>query len=445
MKRIVGKELERILKERADLAAFFGLKEQIEPARQDNILVVDTNLAIDHALSAARSKNKPVYYYIPWQTAFPVVSDYISGDGFNELIKVMDIAEALDKVDTVIFVDVGFAALIEQLREHKFNVWGAPPAVERLETDRVYMRKVYKELGIKTTEAEIVKGVNGVLDYLEKHQGEVFFIKVNLFRGNVESFRTDSVESARTLLESGNFGPYADKIDFVIEKAVEEEAVEIGVDAWFNGEKFLKKHFFTMEDKGSGNIGKFVEESIFTEHWLKPLEKWLKEQGFKGSICIEGFWTGKEFLAIDTTSRISFPCSASWAFGIKDYWDFLKGVASGSIDDFEYFYPYQVEIGVYTDEVDRWRKLSIEEGKLRERELGLGFRRVVKTEDGLYYVPGDFLVATGLGAGSSIKEALERAAEAANSVSSYNIQPATGVIDNFLKKIEQLRKWGVGY
>lgn len=208
------------------------------------ILTIDTNLGLSHALALGRADEK-VYYSVAGISAYPNIEENISGYGFKEIIKENDWAKVVKDCDTIIFLDSGYGSLVDTFREAKYNVWGSPAIVEQLEFDRIYFREVMKKLGIKTVDAEVVHGIDEVIDYLKKNKGK-FYIKLNKYRGNVETFGTDSVGEAVTLLYP-SFPVMGDELDFIIEK--ESEGIEIGADCFFNGKRFLKKYFFTFEKK----------------------------------------------------------------------------------------------------------------------------------------------------------------------------------------------------
>jgi len=404
---------------------------------EKEILFVDTNIGIDHCLGL-RKKGYKVYLEETWRSAYPVFTDYITGDGFEGIVKIDDMGEVLDRVQVIIFADITFGGTIDLLRKNNKAVWGAGTSVEKLESDRIYMREVYNKLGIAVTEAVVLKGVKNVLAYLEKNKG-VHYVKLNKFRGNIETFRASGVEDAKVLFESAGFGPYADDFDFIVE--VESDGVEIGCDCFFNGEKFVKPHFFTIEIKGMGNVCKWVEDSIFVNQYMDKIADWLKQQKFRGVICVEGFWDGKVYKVIDTTSRFPYPDSACYPKSIINYPDVLVGIAEGTLDRFEVKKPYQCEIGIYTDNTDVPRVLDIEPKVLPN----IGFRRIVSKNGKFYYIPGDNLVCTCNGQGDTMEEAMEEAKKVTDGVRAYNIQATTGVIDKFKETVNKLKELGVEF
>jgi hypothetical protein len=405
------------------------------------ILAIDTNMGLDHCLTMAKDEKKPIYYAVAGISAYPTIEENISGQGFEELVKENDWAKVIKECDTVIFLDSGYGALVDTVRAAGYNTWGAPAEVEALEFDRIYFRKKAKELGIETNEATIAHGVEEVLKFLgqKENEGKRFFIKLNKYRGNVETFGTSSVLEAKILLQH-SFPAMGEEMDFIIE--YEAEGTEIGADAWFNGKRFLKKHFFTVEKKGSGNMGVFVEHSVLDDFMTK-ITPYLAEHNYHGAFCFEGFWDGKTFRASDITPRIPYPCSASWTLAIKNYATFFRGIASGKIEDFEILFPYQVQMAAFAEDPSIWRVVNIDESKLDGKTKKISFRKVIKQDDNYIYVPKDDLMAACLGAGDSWESAMKAADECTDSISAYKCSVETGVQLYFKSTLETLKKYNI--
>jgi len=399
------------------------------------LVFVDTNLGIDHALAAARDLGEKVYFYIPWHTAYPTFEQSVAGRGFTELEKITDLSEVESHVSVVVFVDVGFAPTIARLKKAGLNVYGCTPRIERLETDRVWSKRTMVSLGLSVTDYTVVKGVSGIVGYFKAHAGETSYVKLDLFRGNRETFRADSADSARVMLDGVGLGAYEEDVDFIIEPHA--EGVEVGVDAWFCNGKFLKKHFATIEIRGQANVGHFVEDSPFVEHFMAPLEEFLRDERFTGNISAEGFWDGTRFKIMDVCCRMAFPCSASWAFGIRHYGQFLTDLTSNQLESFETSSPYQACLGIYTDDARQWRKIYVDRAKLNGNTRGIGFRRVVNTADGLYYVAGDGLLATALGGGATWEEAVMNAVAASEAVYAVDAAINGMVADRYRERISR--------
>jgi hypothetical protein len=410
-------------------------------AKEKTVLFLDTSLGLDHALRYAKDSGEKPFYYMASISAYPTLKDSISGYGFEEIIKTYDWAGIMKKVDTVIFLDSGFSSLVDTMRQGGYNVFGASADVEKLEFDRIYFREVMMKIGIKTTDAEVIHGVDNVMDFLKKHKDEKFFIKLNKFRGDVETFGSHSAEEAATLLYP-SFPVMGDEMDFILEKEI-EGGIEIGCDAFFNGERFLKTYFFTCEQKGCGNMSLAVNKSVFDET-LEKLTPYLKENNYHGAFCFEGFYLkNKEFLFTDPTPRCAFPCSSQWALAIKNYDEFLRGIASGIIDDFKVFYPYQMQQNFFAGNPKQWREIIINDKDLKENKQRISLRKAVKTDGHYYFVPDDDLMLSCNGAGESWEEAIKNALECAEMVSAYQSASAIGSETFFQETLDDLKGYGI--
>lgn len=420
----------------------FVFRNEIErikyASRKDSILFIDTNLGFDHAYRLAKD-GQTVYYFINWQSAFPKLEDSITGDGFKELKKIEDIGEVLDNVKYVMFVDIGFGSLADMLRKQGYYVFGTSSKAEKLESDRVFMIRQLKKLGIKVPESIVIKGKQNVVKYMSKHEGELHFIKLNKFRGNIETFSVSSSLEAEIMLDQAGFGPYNDKVEFVVQKAV-EDGVEIGLDVFFNGKYFIRPYFYTIEVKGAGTVGKYTEKSIWDEIFLDKIRPFLKQSNYHGNISIEGFWDGKDFYAIDPCMRLPFPNSGIFPHFIKNYTDVIKAVARGDDIKIEVDYPYYTQIGVYSDITDIWRRIQFD----RKYRNKVGFRRIVK-QNGYWVPPGDGLMATALGCGNTYEESIKDALEVADNIDGYSLYYIAHIDEDFNKKIMKLNQLNGGF
>ncbi|MGQ9642143.1 MAG: hypothetical protein ACUVUF_08545, partial [Candidatus Bathycorpusculaceae bacterium] len=208
-----------------------------ELLKERSFLVYDTGLALDHAVGLGSRGNK-VYYFTEYRTRYPKIEDYIAGYGFNEITKVLDYGTVLDKVDVILMVDVGFGNFNHALRRLGKSVFGSSPKGDMLELDRTFMLREFEKLGITVPRYKIVRGVDELLRNIV--DGKKQFVKLNIFRGNLETTAVTSKKEMKIFLEEAKFGALEDDVEFIITDEV--EGVEIGVDLFFNGDHFLKPY-----------------------------------------------------------------------------------------------------------------------------------------------------------------------------------------------------------
>jgi len=391
-----------------------GITEQ-SSKNEDIILVVDTNLGLEHARRFGQD-GYTTYYAVVHGQPYPKMQDEICGYGFSDVRKIWDWGEGLEKgANIIVFTDSGFGHLASWLRKEGYYVIGADGKSERLELDRVYVRKVLQQLGIDVPPGKVVRGVKQVVEAVRNARGKVF-VKINRYRGTVETFGTDDPAEAEAILSRGAFKILGDNVTFVVEN--ELKGVEIGVDAWFNGRQFIPIVAETIEYQGCGNTTKFVklQDSIWYDV-LKRLEPWLAKNGYVGMFCLEGFYDGKTIYVTDITPRFSYICSYAYPKVIKNYTEFMIGVAKGSDITPEPLGKYSVQIGVYTDDPNTWRVIHYN----RDDTEWIAYRRVIKRDDDIWFVPGDYVVAVGISAADDLKTAMKQAIERASAVETSNI------------------------
>jgi hypothetical protein len=414
-------------------------QKQINPANNsssNSVLIVDTNLGLEHALRFGRDGYK-TYYAIDMHDPYPKLINEISGEGFPEITKVSDWGQVLDKTDTIIFIDSGFGYTAQWLRNKGYNVIGADPKSERLELDRVYVRNVLSKLGIDIPPGEVVTGIDGVINAI-KHMKTKVFVKISKYRGAVETFGTDDPEEAEFLLTQGGFRIIGNKAKFVVERAL--DGIEIGVDAWFNGSNFIPIVANTIEFKGKGNATKFtkIDESVWYPV-LKKLEPWLSKNGYVGMFCLEGFYNGEKLYVTDVTPRFPFICSYAYPKVLKNYSEFMIDLAKGLNTLPEPMNTYSVQIGVYTDSPEKWKKIEYNGDDID----WIAFRRVIKKGNNYWFVPDDPTVAVAISSNDNLEDALLQAIDRAKRISvPESYYSGFDLYFDLLEELEKGKKYG---
>lgn len=408
---------------------FYGIRVR-RRGDESKVLVVSTGIGLEHALGIAKNGYN-TYYAVVHARAFPTVTDEIDGYGFNEIKKVWDWGQGLEEgCETIIMTDSGFGAIADWLRIEGFNVFGADNETEKMELDRVYFKNIMNKLGIKTPNYDVAKGVEELKSIIEKKGKR--YIKVNRFRGSVETFATDEPDEVETRILMSEFGIFGNVATFLAEEPVGDEYVEIGFDALFNGEKFLDIVFDTLEKKGCGNIT--IAREIDNSPWysvLKRFEPYLRKNGYRGFFCAEGFWNGKEILVTDITPRFAYVCSYAYPRMIENYGDVIVRTAKGSDVEIKLRCRYSAQVGMYTDEL-KWKKLKNVNYDVH------ALRRGVRVGDELWWMPiDDNTVVVAIGCGENISEVISKAIESAESVEVNNIYHCGHRLKSLFEKDEK--------
>lgn len=409
---------------------------------QLKILVIDTNLSLDHVLGFVHDGHV-VYYYIADVSAYPCLNDTIAGDGFAGVQKVEDFAEVLDFVDLVYITDNCFPWLSVYLRDKGKCVFGPSPELVKWENDRVYFYQKAKSLKIAVPDGEVVKGKKALLSWLQKHEdGKTrFFVKVNKYRGSIETFSVVSAKEADVILAQAGFGPYLDELEFLVQ--IECDGIEIGCDMFVCPNGFLRPYSYTIEEKGRGNVAKWVEASGFEDRFYSLVKHVIREDDYRGNLSIEAFWDGRELRVIDVCSRMPYPVSSLYPRFIANWSEIIYAVANNELCEVKVDWDerYMAELTLSTDDKITWRTIEFD-GEYFSKKGGIGFRRAVYKSGKVWFVPGDGVVATANAKGKSIEQALQRALEFAENVKCISVSFDGQFVQSVLEKISALRKMG---
>jgi hypothetical protein len=173
------------------------------------ILVYDYGLCTEHAIRLARDGHM-VFYYVPWQDAFPQSTKALIGEGLEGLHRIKDFWDYIDKVDIIVFFDNYCGDLVDYLRKKGYKVFGAGSA-EKLELDRIKQKEILKTVGLPVGEYEVIHGLSALREYLKENEDK--YVKINAFRGDVECVD----EKTEILTEQGwkffrDLNPKKDKV-----------------------------------------------------------------------------------------------------------------------------------------------------------------------------------------------------------------------------------------
>jgi len=394
------------------------------------ILIIDTGIALPHALYLAE-EGHDVYYYIAKHEAFPNVFRTIQGWGFP-IKKVQHYEDVLSDVDFVIITDVGFGMLADRLRERGIKVFGGGAGVEKLEEDRVYMREVLQKHKIPVPRYKVAKYLDEVLEEVKKNPN--WWIKINKFRGNVETFFAGSYETTRAKLQAASLFIFDGKIDYILEDPL--SGVEIGCDVFVQNGKILKPYFFTIERRGEANLYFSVFSSPF-DSVLEKIEPLLK--GYYGMFCLEGFWDPEESpepFITDITARFAYPGSFVVPKMLEHYGKFLYDILNNQAD----VVPVKHKIGMQVT-VSSSENVIVEFLVPQKYRQYVTFQGCIKLKNKIFFVPetgfapGHIVVA-----GDKFGEVFQILTEVEEEI---NIPGEEAVsISGLLKQFEQVLKIG---
>lgn len=195
-------------------------------------VVFDYGMFLELALRLGRDLGK-VYYASPWEDAQARFEKRVVGEGYEEIERVENFFDVLDRVDFAVFPDVYNGGLQRFLRRLGMPVWGGNGADE-METNKIRFKRTLEKLGVPIAEYEILHGVEELREHCRDEATGERWIKLSpQYRGNCETFHHVDYKRTREKLDSlaKDFGLFQDQLSFLSEKPIKSE-LEGGCDTY---------------------------------------------------------------------------------------------------------------------------------------------------------------------------------------------------------------------
>jgi hypothetical protein len=382
-----------------------------------------------------------VKYHTPYETRDPHYKDYVIGKGFGNLEKVLYPEDYYEKADCIVFFDVSGNSLCNFLRKIYPNksIWGSGLG-ERLENDRVLLKEWCAELGLDVNKYVVIKGVDKLREHLKTNKDK--YVKVNIFRGDMESFHSPDYDSIESVLDelAVTLGSDKNDYDFIVEDKIDTE-IEVGADVIFNGTEFLSPMFCGYE------LHKNLYVAHVTDKLPKPLQETLDaftplltKMQYRGAFSTEEkVVSSKEHYFIDACMRLPNPLSALYPVAIKNWADVVYQVGLGNKVDLDIRHKYVGAFGLTSLAAkDSYVKINIKKGY----EDKVRYQMVTGRGDKNYAVPGWEVVAILVAGGNSVDEVLEGLRKASEGVDAHFLDkdPLEGIdmIKSIIKKGESV-------
>jgi phosphoribosylamine---glycine ligase len=250
-------------------------------------------------------------------TAKPLCRDTLAGlvdhvdDWRNELAWLRDAGDA----GIALFENAAEqrGMLQDQLRQDGYYVIGGSAYGDRLENDRAFAQAVLGSIGLSICPVHEFHDRQRAIEFLDRHPGR-YVLK---FNGPMESFvgRLSDGRDVRAFL--AGLSPASGTDSFILMQHV--DGIEMGVGAYFNGERFLKpscldwehKHFFPGDlGELTGEMGTVVtyeRTGRFHDLTLGRMEALLREGGYCGYINLNTIVNEQGIWPLEFTCRFGYP------------------------------------------------------------------------------------------------------------------------------------------
>lgn len=361
-------------------------------------------LFVQIADSLWEKEGDQVFYYTAWEATNPRYKDYSIGLDFGHLTKILTFEYYIDKVDVIVYLDSMGNGQCWYLRgkQPQRSIFGAGRG-ELLENDRIMFKQWIDQFKLPHNPYKIITGVDALVAYLKKEKNK--YVKINIFRGDMESFFASDYESIECKLNEQiipALGPHKNEHKFIVEDAIDAK-VEIGLDGFFNGIDIIEPYFVGYELDKTLYIAHVADELPPTlEETMTPFSELMRQMDYRGAFSIEEKVKSiKEHYALDWCSRLANPLSALYPMYIKNFRELLLNVGARKPVEIDCDYKYLGAYPLITQEAkDSNVEIRIDPG----HEKAIRYQMVTSRDKRNYAVKGWTIGAIIVAAGNSVDE-----------------------------------------
>ncbi len=202
--------------------------------------------------------------------------------------------------------------LQDQLRRQGYWIIGGSGYGDRLENDRAFAQAILQKIGLSTCPIHRFSNRNAALEFLSEHPGRYvlkFDAGLQTFVGELSDGRDVRAFLAGASLQGDE--------NFILMRHV--DGIEMGVGAYFDGDKFLQPSCLDWEHKRffPGDLGELTYEmgtvvtyqrsSRFHALTLGRMESLLREGGYCGYINLNTIVNEAGIWPLEFTCRFGYP------------------------------------------------------------------------------------------------------------------------------------------
>lgn len=241
------------------------------------------------------------------------------------------------KEGLIVFDDVGYGKMQDQLRRDGFRVVGGSAGGDRLELDREFAQQLFSDCGMTIEPNFHFESADEAIRFIQAESG-TWVVKQNDHQShlNYVGVMEDGSDVIGVLANYRRHGIG----DLSLQRRL--SGVEIGVARYFNGGDWVGPIELNLEHKGlmnqelgpkTGEMGTlmwFSETSRLFDATLGRLKDYLTTVDFRGDIDINCFVDGDKVYPIEATARFGCPSTHLQSTMFQTSWTELLGaVADG--------------------------------------------------------------------------------------------------------------------
>ena len=418
-----------------------GLRDDLSTK---TVMVIDNGLFVEIAKTLSKSF-KRVLYYCRWEGSFPRTNQYVIGKGIEGVEWVDNIFEFYEDVDLFVFPDIYYGQLQLFLEREGKLVFGGRMG-EQCELYRHSMKEHQKKLGLYVTDYNVVVGIDNLITYLKEHPN--VYVKQNVTRGDFETFYSKSYNLIEPVIQelSHKLGAIRETKEFIVEDAY-DNAVETGMDCYCIDGFYPSRTLAGIEVKDCGYVGRMIDYEKLPEcitDFNTKMADTFKDFGYRGFFSTEIRVSEKlPPYMVDFCARAGSPPSELYQLMYTNLADIVWYGAKGIVIDPVTEHKFGVEALLHSAWSDNnWQKVEFPKKyrdniKLRNACVVNGHYYCAPQSSGL--VEMGAIVATG----DTLKEAIDKAKEIAESVEGHYIECKLDSFDKAQEEFDKLAQMGI--
>jgi hypothetical protein len=406
--------------------------------------IVDNGIFSELATTLASSFGK-IYYTAPWISAFPSARQLEIGEGFPEFEHVDDIWGIVDDVDLFVFPDIFQGPLQGYLADKGKRVFGSRNGDE-LENYRSEAKAHFEELGIPQGPYEVIKGMAALRRYIQSRGEDKLWIKINLTRGDTETFPIESYDLGKNRLDKleAALGPVADQKEFIVEDNL-VDTVDIAIDTYSIDGKYPTKTLLGTEEKGEAYVCAVKDWSKLPANLVDIYEKLsptLAKYEYRNFLSLECRCRNKKIWLGDPCARAGSPPFELQLNMLLNLPDILWEGAEGKVVEPEYAAKYGFELIVHSDWADE-NPLLIDFPEQYRDQIKLRYSTQFGKHTWIMPQHGGPRVAAIVSCGDDLEACFDEATEISKTLRGNKIETFTRSIPQLEKNLATLREWGI--
>ena len=413
--------------------------------RNKSCCVVDNGLFVELAVTLSKSFGQ-VYYYSPWESAFPKSNEVLIGKGIPDVTRIDSIWPVLDAVDLWVFPDIYMGSLQHHLADDLGKrVWGSREG-EELELDRMASKRHLARLGIPIGEHRAIKGLDKLREHLGTYDNQ--FVKISRTRGDMETFYSTHYKIIEPRLDELEHSLGAKKrgMQFIVEDAI-DDAVEVGYDGYSVDGMFPNQCMIGIEIKDKGYVGVIRSTEDMPQAILSAnahLAGSLEAYQYRNFLSLEMRITRDlRGWVIDPCMRMGSPPGELAQVMYENLADIFWFGAQGILVEPVCKAKWGAELLIHSEWADKnWQAIDFPE----EHREHYKFRNLT-IMDGRYYVVPQSVglpeIGAVLGLGDTMEEAITQCKEMADQVEGHFIEIYPDSLDGAQEEVAKLKEFGI--